>query len=75
MFTYNNYVCTKKKSDNYTYISLDETMEGRWRHTATLINESVVIIIGGCTTGGRVLNDIILLDTSNWKIEKVFSVL
>ena len=45
--------------------------KGRWRHTTNLVDESVVVIIGGCTEGTEVLNDIWQLDTVNRKMECV----
>lgn len=48
-----------------------DIFEGRWRHSATLLNDRWLVIIGGCTVNGSVLSDILLLDLCDWIIKKV----
>lgn len=53
------------------YTGIGDKFEGRWRHSATLINDRWLVIIGGCTVNGSVLSDILLLDLCDWIIKKV----
>jgi tRNA wybutosine-synthesizing protein 4 len=36
---------------------------GRWRHSATPIEDRYIMIVGGLVSGGRVLDDILMIDT------------
>ena len=43
----------------------------RWRHSATLMKNGRVVIVGGCSEGGMVLDDIQLLDYTKSTVNKV----
>ena len=53
------------------FVLLGDVLEGRWRHSATPINDRLIMIVGGRTENGRVFNDILILDTQDWIIKKV----
>ena len=43
----------------------------RWRHSSTPIDDKYILVVGGCTRNGQVLNDILLIDTDKEIIHKV----
>ena len=44
----------------------------RWRHSCTIVGDGQqVLVVGGIGEEGRVMDDILLLDTHSWKCDQV----